>query len=903
MNAVRLLQQRLLLFIGLLIVPFSQLSSQIIETIAGTGAIGFSGDGGPAIAADFYGPQGIYIDKNGIIFLTDYRNCAVRKITPDGIVTTIAGTGYVDYTGDGGPATAATFFAPEQIIGDNSGNLYIVDKQNHAIRRIDAATGIITTIAGTGVPGFSGDGGPAVNARLNSPLGIAIDKTGKIYIADCENHIIRMINKQGIINTIAGMPKTRGYSGDGGPASAARFYKPKDIQFDDAGNLFVNDNFNNVIRKIATTGIITTIVGTGAVSTTGDGGPAINATINFPSGMKTDKAGNLFFSEAGGNVVRKVDLTTGIITRIAGKGSAGYSGDNTPAICAELHKPICLAFDKDENLYIADAGNNVVRKIVQGPGAQIIRQPVNITMCSSENASFAIRSTSFSTSYQWQVDDGTGYQSVTDNMYYEGSKTDSLVIKRPTPGMNNYRFRCITGNACVTVTSVEVTLTVTPLDASLVSVSILASTNNICSGSPVTFQAVASNAGPSPVYVWKLNNTAVGTNSNSFTSSTLSDGDNITCIVTSNSSCSMGLRDTSDGIKMIVYPWLTPAISISSSQDNICPGTNVVFNAKPLNGGSTPSYRWQVNGIDAGTNNATFSTSTLRNNDIVSCILTSSEGCITAASAISGQINMQVVDPVKPSISIQSSHNSICAGDQVSFTATAFAGGTSPMYQWQVNGRNVGTNAPTYTSANLYDKDIVNCILTSNAPCTSPVPVMNVISMTVRPLPNITMEQEKVVRLGESVPLNPFVSGNIASYTWGPSATLNDAGTKNPVASPLSTTVYKLKVSTVEGCRAEATITITVFTDLLMPTAFSPNGDGKNDYYRIPPSMQLGIDYFAIYNRYGSLVFKTTSGSTSWDGTYLNVQQPVGTYVWIVKHTDPQTGQSKIKKGSLVLTR
>jgi hypothetical protein len=287
-----------------------------------------------------------------------------------------------------------------------------------------------------------------------------------------------------------------------------------------------------------------------------------------------------------------------------------------------LHKPICLDFDKDENLYIADAGNNVVRRIVAGPGAKIIRQPVDITVCPSENASFVIKATSFSTSYQWQVDDGTGYQWMADNNYYEGSYTDSLVIKKPTPGMNNYRFRCVTGNACATVTSVEVILKVTSPEASSVSVSILASTNNICIGSPVTFQAIAANAGPSPVYVWKLNNTAVGTNSNSFTSSTLSDGDNITCIVTSNSSCSMGLRDTSDGIKMIVYPLLTPAISISNSRNNICPGTNVVFKAKPLNGGSSPSYQWQVNGTDAGTNNATFNTSTLRNSDIVSCILT-----------------------------------------------------------------------------------------------------------------------------------------------------------------------------------------------------------------------------------------------------------------------------------------
>lgn len=988
MSSIPLLSQRFLLFIALLIFSFSQSFSQIITTIAGTGAKGYSGDGGPAIAAQFQEPEGIYVNNNGVIFLTDYRNCAVRKITSDGVITTIAGTGKPGYTGDGGPATSATFFAPEQIIGDDFGNLYIVDKQNNAIRKIDGATGIITTIAGTGVAGFSGDGGPAVNARLNSPLGIALDKTGNIYIADCENHVIRMINTLGTINTIAGTPRKSGYSGDGGPASAALFYKPKDIQFDAIGNLYVNDNLNNVIRKITTAGIVTTIVGTGVRSTTGDGGPAINATVNFPGGMKIDKAGNLFFSEATGNVIRKVDVASGIITRIAGRGSAGYSGDNTPPICAELKRPICLAFDQDENLYVTDAGNNVVRKIVPGPGPQIIRQPVDVTACPSENTSFVIKSTSYSTARQWQVDDGSGFVYVNDNIYYEGTNTDSLVIKKPSVAMNNYRFRCITGNACDIATSVEVKLTVKPTNESSVaitadnnsvcpqtpitftathvnggttpsyqwhlnglntgtnnpvyilsnpsnndaveciltsskqctepvlsnkilvsvtmrlpSVAITASANNICSKSAVTFQAKALNAGPVPIYIWKLNNMVQGNNSNTYTSSTLADGDSITCIVISDASCSAGLKDTSNSIKMKVNPLLTPAISINNSKNNICPGTNIVFNAIPVNGGSAPSYQWQINGINAGDNNTSFSTSALNNNDIVSCILTSNEGCLSTATASSGNINMYVIDPVIPSISIQSSAKSVCAGDQVSFTATAVNGGTSPRYQWQVNGINVGTNSPTYISANLSDNDVIDCILTSNTPCASPVAAINKIRMSVVPLPKISMEPDKLIGQGSSVSLNPSVSGNIASYMWTPSATLNDSRIKSPTATPLNTTTYKLEVASVEGCKAEASTTITVFRELLMPTAFSPNNDGINDIYRIPRSMLVGINYFAIYNRFGNVVFETRDGSSGWDGTYLGNLQASGTYVWLVRYTDIQTHQPMTKKGTVTLIR
>ena len=330
--------------------------SWIIETIAG----GSVGDGGPAVAAHLDFPEGVAVDGAGNLYIADRDNHRIRRIDFSGIITTIAGTGERGFSGDGGPADAAQLDVPEGVAVDGSGNLYIADKLNNRIRRVDIS-GIITTIVGTGVRGFRGDGGPAIAAQLNLPGKIAVDSAGNLYIADSFNHRVRQVDRFGNISTIAGTGG-EGYSGDGGPAIAAQLNYPQGLALDGAGNLYIADSGNGRIRRVDASGAIRTIAGTGEEGLSGDGGPAIAAQLNYPQGLALDGAGNLYIADSGNGRIRRVDAS-GAIRTIAGTGEEGSSGDGGPAVAAQLKFPSGVAVDSSGNVYIADWGNHRIRRI------------------------------------------------------------------------------------------------------------------------------------------------------------------------------------------------------------------------------------------------------------------------------------------------------------------------------------------------------------------------------------------------------------------------------------------------------------------------------------------------------------------------------------------------------------
>ena len=255
---------------------------------------------------------------------------------------------------DGGPAVEAELYNPAGVAVDGAGNLYIADSSNNGIRKVDS-TGTITTIAGTGELGFSGDGGPAVEAELYYPAGVAVDSAGNVYIADTGNQRIRKVDSTGTITTIAGSGEF-GFSGDGGPAVEAEFRSPRGVAVDSAGNVYIADAGNRLIRKVDSTGTITTIAGTGEFGFSGDGGPAAAARLAFPYGVAVDSAGNVYIADTGNQRIRKVD-STGTITTIAGSGEFGFSGDGGPAVEAEFRNPRGVAVDSAGNVYIADSGN------------------------------------------------------------------------------------------------------------------------------------------------------------------------------------------------------------------------------------------------------------------------------------------------------------------------------------------------------------------------------------------------------------------------------------------------------------------------------------------------------------------------------------------------------------------
>jgi len=339
----------------------SAASTWTISTVAGTGVRGFSGDGGPATAAEINDPFGVVRGPDGALWFCEYGGQRIRKITRDGKITTVAGTGQVGYTGDGGPALQATFNKPHEIRFDAAGNIFIADMVNQAIRRIDAKTGIITTFAGNRTKGYSGDGGPASAAALNNPHSIQFGPEGDLYICDIGNHVIRRVNlRTGIITTFAGTGKA-GDTPDGAPIAGTPLRGPRSLDFDRAGNLWLaTREGNQVFRFNLKAGTIHHVAGTGKPGFTGNGGPAKEATLSGPKGIAIDADGNVWLADTESHSVRRFNARTGNLELMAGTGKKGNGGDGDPLQCAmaRLHG---IFVDADGAVYIGDSEAHKVR--------------------------------------------------------------------------------------------------------------------------------------------------------------------------------------------------------------------------------------------------------------------------------------------------------------------------------------------------------------------------------------------------------------------------------------------------------------------------------------------------------------------------------------------------------------
>ncbi len=783
-------------YLILLVFIFSfSASAQLITTVAGNGILGYSGDGADARSAEVYNPYYTTTDDSGNIYIADSYNNLIRKVNALGIISTYVSNYYGwlglggGFAGDGGPATAARLNFPVSVAVDHFGNLFISDQVNYRIRKV-TASGIITTIAGTGSVGFSGEGGPATAARISSAQGMCVDDTGNLFFADRNNHRIRKVSVSGIITTVAGTG-VGGYSGDGGPATAAQFGSPCDVAIDRVGNLYVADEMNNCIRKINTTGVISRFAGNHLIGYTGDGGPATLAQLHWPVGVAVDKssgpgAGSVYIADCNNHRVRVVN-TSGIISTVAGTGFPGYNGDDILAVTAQLYSPYNVAVSGTGAVYITDAGNTRIRKI--GSDFNIAVLP-GATVCPATVVTFTTSPTPGCTSptYQWIKNgivsgSGSSYSylpatgdsvrcvrtcsggspqnsntiimtvspTVLPTISITSSSLDTICagsfvtfnalstfggslptyqwkVNGVTVGSgssyiyapsNGDSVRCILTSslACATPTIVSSgTIRIYTRPSTIPSVSITAAPGDrVCSGTPVFYTAAGTGGGTAPRYQWMVNGVNTGTGS-SYTY-VPSHRDSIRCIFTSNAACAMPTTISSSSITMTVdSASILPSISIAATPGTrICEGQAVLFTASTTSGGLTPFYQWRVNGVNVGAGGYVYTYSPL-NGDTIMCRLTSSIPCLTVGTVNSNKIGMVTDTFITPSISISGPALAV-PGTVVGLTASVANAGSSYTINWMNYGvvfRTTSIPTTTYTKTTGTDVLTAKVVSTSS---------------------------------------------------------------------------------------------------------------------------------------------------------------------------------------------
>jgi sugar lactone lactonase YvrE len=400
-----------------------------IYTVAGLGTQGFSGDGGQATSAQLNYPAGGAVDAQGNLYIADNSNHRVRKVSPAGVITTVAGDGVPGYGGDGGQATSAMLDFPDGVAVDAHGDVFIADSLNNRVREVSPA-GVITTVAGNGIAGYSGDGGQATSAELDNPTGVAVGPGGVLYIADEANERIREVHANGIITTAAGTGVT-GFAGDGGPAGSAELNTPLSVATDSEGDLYIADASNWRVRKVDANGTITTVAGNGIAGFSGDGGQATSAEISLPRGVAVDPAGNVYIADLSNYRVRKV-TPDGRIGSIAGNGILGFSGDGGQALSAELGSVYGVATDAGGDVFVFDSSNQRVREVVNVPPTPSFSEKA----ASSDPHQIAFDASASAdpdgsiTAYAWTFGDGQGAsgETVTHTYAQAGTYTASLTV-------------------------------------------------------------------------------------------------------------------------------------------------------------------------------------------------------------------------------------------------------------------------------------------------------------------------------------------------------------------------------------------------------------------------------------------------------------------------------------------
>lgn len=662
---------------------------QVISTIAGNSSVapGYSGDGGAASASLLNHPASVATDAAGNIYVADFANHVVRKISTSGIITTFAGNGTAGYTGDGAAATAAMLSGPTGLATDVAGNLYIADAVGNVIRRV-SATGVISTFAGTGSGGYSGDLGAATAAQISSAYGVATDNLGNVYIADYGNEVIRKVTA-GIITTIAGTAGSGGYTGDGGAATAALLNTPTDVIADALGNIYIADNGNHVVRKINALGTISTIAGNGTSGSFGNGVAATTAELSNPYGVAVDGAGNVYVADQNNNLIRKIN-TAGIISNFAGSGAFGTGGDGGLSTNALLASPTDVAVDGAGHTYIADFNANAIRLLTpDNPPGFIYGNTQHLAIC--QDASTISIDTMLSAIDSdvaqreiWSVNQMPTHGALTGFNDTLTSTGDTLmpVGLHYTPdggysGLDSFKVS-LTDGIAITTTTVIVTVNATPVLL------------------PVTSQAVCNNAVVpeidfvgfvgGTVFNWTSTDTSIGLadtgsgNIDSFMARNITSMQRIdTIVVTPTANGCTGAPQT---FMITVNP--TPMLSVVGPATNICDST--VFNYMLTSPTPGTTFAWSRN-AEPGISNVTASGGNPINEILIDTttapVTVLYVDTLTANGCMNTQEMMVTVNP-RPVLTSTLAPSSIC--DSTTFTYVPASATTGATFTWSRSG-------------------------------------------------------------------------------------------------------------------------------------------------------------------------------------------------------------------------
>ena len=977
---------------------------------------------GNGTAASFYGPVGVILDSGGNLFVADANSNQIRKITPGGQVTTFAGNGTAGNSN--GTGRAATFNNPAQLAIDASDNLYVADWGNNLIREITPA-GVVTTYAGNGQAGTAN--GPKNQASFSSPAGIVFDSAGNMFVADANNSLIRKITPAGIVSTFAGGAYSPVLVNGNGANST--FLGPMYLAIDQNNNLYVADSGSQVVRKITPNADVTTYAGNGQPGSSNGNGQALSASFDLLFSVAVDAAGNVY---AGDENCIRIITPTGAISTFAGNltaiGSANGARQNS-----SFYIVGGLTLDNGGHMFIGDKGNNEIREIglsgytidkslpaglnfdpntgiISGkptvsspatnytvtaynefgssstvvniqvtdnallpsvitfptvqvnpdgnnnviPGATSTNNETPIVYTSSNpsvatitpdglihlvgpgvtvitatqagNADYnpATPTTEILTVMENQVihfpalspvsvcgaDFPAGAVSSNPTLPLTYSSSNPLVATISSAGIIHVVGAGTTtitayqngNNLYVTANPVSQVLTVTAPAPPVVTIT--ANNNTVCAGMPITFTATVTNGGNNILYQWQLNGINVLGNSPVISFHTVAATDVIQCVVTIEGPCPASAISNSL-TNVVGIPYVTPTVSIQSSAAtaSVCAGTAVTFTATATGAGTNPLYQWQVNGVNAGTNNSTFISNVLNNGDVVTCTLTNTTSpCLTITTVTSNKIVLTVnpVSTLVPAVTISPDYYSSCQGISVTYTATATNAGNNPAYQWQVNGQNAGINASTFSSSSLNTGDLITCIVTTSVACSIATATSNTAGIKSDPeIINAVTITSSAAANGNIISPNEVVTFTAkAAYTTA-GTTITDyqwqvnginAGTDNATFSTsnlVNGDLVTCMLTTTGACIAvpfvySNTIKVIVVTPVVIKNTFTPNGDGINDTWNIPALAAYPTCTVSIFTRYGTLVYNSNGYPKPWDGTYHNSNLPTGTYYYII---------------------